>query len=431
MADEIDIRSGGAIAVDTEALHSVGERLGGVGRRFEAAASHVRRAEALLLGALTDPMVVALSLPTGAAPALENDAASCAEEAAATRVMADTFEVVELQARMEALAVSDPTAAAQLQAQIDALLASDPRIARAATLLVEEWKDARFHGLASQDADLLLVPALGVSLGSILLRTAIGAAATGIGVIDKGTVLAGPKPPVVVAEVARTTPTTPPKRTADLLRGLPNDSRSQVRVETYTYADGSREHIVYIDGTQTELPGENPWDMGSNWDGYTGNNFASLEATKEALEMAGVAPDEALTVVGHSQGGMIATHLAMDADWNVKTVMLAGSPTTPTLDDDQTLVQFAHTADPVASLAGGGSIGTTGAPGSFVVTREGGEGGASLEAPLAPHNRTDYIKTAAAADASGDARVVAFNSELARLSTATTVTSVAYQAKRP
>lgn len=431
MAEELDIRSGGAIAVDTEALRAVGDRLGGIGRRLEAAASHLRRGEALLLGALTDPMLVSISVPTGTASVLESEAASCAEEGASTRQMADTFEVVDLQARMEAIAASDPAAAAKLQTRIDALLASDPRLARAATLLIEQWKGERFRGLATQDADLLLLPALGLSLGGTLLRMSSILAARGAGVIEKGAILTGPKPPVAVAEVARTTPTTAPKSTADLLRRLPDDAESQVRVETYTYPDGTREHIVYIDGTQTPLPGENPWDMGSNWDGYTGDNFASFEATKRALELAGVAPGEALTVVGHSQGGLIGTYLAMDDGWNVQTVMLAGSPVTPTLNDDQTLLQFAHTSDPVAALAGGGSPGTTGAPGSFVVSREGGGGLDSFDAPLGSHGRDEYIKTAAAADGSGDARVVAFNSSMARLGTATTVTSVDYKATRP
>lgn len=433
MADELEIRSGGVVAVDTGALNDLAERLSAIALRVEDAASQVRRAECLLLGALPNQAMSAVAVPSGSADALEIVASACVEDAAATRLMADTFALVDLQARMEAVAVSDPQSAARLQTRIDALLESDPRLAREATILIQEWKRDRFRGLASQDWDLIAAPLTGgsVSLGLAMRRIAAGLAANGAGIIPQGATLRGPTPPVTVQEVARTAPANAPQSTEDLLRRIPGESDAQVRVETYTYPDGSREHIVYLDGTQAMLPGDDPWDMGSNWDGYNGADFASLEAARQALSLAGVKEGEAVTAVGYSQGAMIASYLAMDDSMNVKSVVLVGSPTMPMLRDDQTLVQFSHTADPVASLAGGGSPGTNGAPGSFVVTREGTSGSGGFTSPGAAHQRQEYLETAARADASNDRRVAAYRDSIRRLGDATTVTAIDYRASRP
>ena len=56
-----------------------------------------------------------------------------------------------------------------------------------------------------------------------------------------------------------------------------------------------------------------------------------LDAIKEAMNAAGIAPGEAVEFAGHSQGGIMAAQLAADpgvrARYNVVSVVTAGSPT--------------------------------------------------------------------------------------------------------
>ena len=439
MADDLDIRSGGAIAVDTEALRAVGVRLRAIGGRLQDAAQRVRRAQYLLVQNLSQPLLAQVMGMSGSAASLDQEAAECEDDAVGTCLMADAFELVDLQARQEMLAVRDPLAAQALQARIDALVDSDPRLEGMSAALLEEWEDGRFEGLGQQYWDMALSPVGGLlglfgagMLGLGITTVAKDLAGVRAGVIPPGTVLAGPKPPVSVAEVARTSPASRPHGLKGLITRIPSGSNAQVRVETYVYENGSREHFVYLDGTQSPLPGDDPWDMGSNWDGYSRENFASLEATKEALALAGVSGDEPLTVVTYSQGGLIGSYLAMDETYNVTSLVTAGSPVTPILGDDQVLVQLAHTDDPVAALAGGGSAGTSGSPDGFIATREAGEGGLfSQDSPLGPHQQDRYAETAAQADASGDVRVEGFTNGLQRLDAAVEVQSVDYEATRP
>ncbi len=437
MGDDVDIRSGGAIAVDTETLRLVAARLDGIGCRLDEAAAQLSRAENLVFSTLSRaPLAFHMTagMMSGMSGKLTDDAVICRGQVAATREMADVYELVDLRSRREMLAIDDPRASMRLQERIEALTAANPQLVKLADQVVADWEGRRFDGLSSQSWDLVLSSVLmGISIGGLANKAVTDLADRHAGIVPQGTALSGPKPPVVVAEVARSTPSGPPKSTVQTLKRLPTGSDAQVRVETYTFADGTRHHRVYIAGTQSIWAGSvEPWDMGSNWDGYARRNFASFEATRQALEMAGVRPDEPLDVVGYSQGGIVATYLAVGDEYNVGEITLIGSPTVPGLRDDQTLVQLAHTADPVAALAGGGWAGTTGSSDSIIVTREGDKGDLiNFDSPLDPHMMEQYLTTAGQLDASSDPRAAAIQQRRAQLSEAVSVTSTDYKAKRP
>ncbi|MGB4137613.1 MAG: hypothetical protein WA971_13675, partial [Microbacterium sp.] len=84
----VDITSGGAIAVDTEALRAVGERLGGVARMLTDAGDAVRRAS----GAVRAAPGLGIRVDAGTFAACQEGLDSLAErttrESAGTRLMA-------------------------------------------------------------------------------------------------------------------------------------------------------------------------------------------------------------------------------------------------------------------------------------------------------------------------------------------------------
>lgn len=423
MSGELDIRHGGAIAVDTDALRDVGRRLAAVGVRFDDARAAITRAHAAVTEdpGLASVDSVALAAAGGCAAALGDE---CADAAAGTLLMADAFELVELRAQAQALGLADIAEAAVLQGRIERLTASDERIATMADRLVEGWKDGRFEGLGDQyDLGGLVAPLFwGGPLAGLML---------GLGTVRPGMTLKGVADPVTVTPVRTSTPTGPPASLADAFRRFPTAPGAQVRVEQYAMADGSTRYMAYVKGSQSvAMGGTEPWDMRSNTQLYTGEKSASYQATLDALEAAGAQPGDRVDVVAHSQGGVIAAHLAMESEYDVQVQMTAGSPVEPTLDDDQLLIQLRHTDDVVSSLAAGGSPGGTGAPDSFTAEREADPAAGLQDLLLAPHQLDAYVETAEQVDASGDPRVAALDELWSELDGAVEITSTEYHAER-
>ncbi len=423
MSGDLDIHHGGAIAVDTAALRDVGTRLAAVGVRFDDARAAIARAH----GAVTaDPGLasvdaVALATSGGSAVALGDE---CADAAAGTLLMADAFELVELRAQARAMGLADTVAAAALQRRIDRLTASDERIATMADQLVAGWKEGRFEGLGDQyDLGGLVAPLFwGGPLAGIML---------GLGTVRPEMTLRGVADPVTVTPVRTSTPTGPPASLADAFRRFPTAPGAQVRVEQYVMADGTTRYMAYVKGSQSvAFGGAEPWDMRSNTQLYTGEKSASYQATLDALEAAGAQPGDRVDVVAHSQGGVIAAHLAMESQYDVQVQMTAGSPVEPTLDDDQLLIQLRHTDDVVSSLAAGGSPDGTGSPDSFTAEREADPAAGLQDLLLAPHQLDAYVETAEQVDASGDPRVAVLDELWSDLDGAVEVTSTEYHAER-
>ncbi|MGH3691245.1 MAG: hypothetical protein ACRDT7_13895, partial [Microbacterium sp.] len=256
--------------------------------------------------------------------------------------------------------------------------------------------------------------------------------ATGLGKIRPGMVLKGTADPVQVTPVKSTTPSAP-QSLASALRRMPG-AGAQVAVEKYTMAGSATRYVAYVGGTLDSLPwqaGEaEPWDMKSNIELYQGRASASYQATVDALAATGAKPGDQVDVVAYSQGGMIATRLAMESEFEVSMQMTAGSPTEPTLGEDQTLIQLRHTDDIVSTLAAGGSIDGTGSPDSFTASRVGDPHDGIQDLRLQTHSLETYIETAEMVDASNDPRAEALEAYWDGLGRAVDVERIEYRAER-
>ncbi|MFK4762304.1 hypothetical protein ACI3KS_15345 [Microbacterium sp. ZW T5_45] len=398
----IEIDHGGAISVDPEALRDVATRMTALATDFAEARSSIETAYRRIVDApgLAEHVDTSALWSSGVhTEALREDIESAV---VGVRLMADVFEYVDLKAEADALALTDAVAADELRARMDEIAQGDPRVPDMATMLVQSWVDDRFAGLDNQ-----------YTAGGLLSPLFFGAAAmgahAGLGKIWPGMTLSGAADPVSVTPVKTSTPATAPGSASEALGRMPSGSGAQIAVEKYTMPDGSTKFVTYLVGTQNFLPwqsgGSEPWDMKSNVELYGGTTSASYQATLDALAAAGARPGDEVDVVAHSQSGMIAAHLAMESEYDVQVQVTAGSPVEPTLEDDQTLIQFRHTDDLVSGLAGGGAPGGTGSPDSVTVSREGDPVSGIQDVWLQTHHLDTYIETAELAEESGDPRM--------------------------
>ncbi|MFT4157165.1 MAG: hypothetical protein QM630_04450 [Microbacterium sp.] len=421
MSSEIDIDYGGAIAVDPEVLRDVAARLAGVSADFGDALDGIRKARRIVLGSTTlseHVDVHALWASVDRVEALRDD---CDSAVAGTRLMADAFEYTELKAEADALALSDRAAADALYLRMDRLASGDPRVVALSAMLVLDWQNSRFAGLDSQFGLGVMNPLFG-------LVGFLGANA-GRGKIWPGMRLTGVPDAVRVEPVKTSSPAAAPAGIPDAFRRMPQTPGAQVAVEKYTMPNGTTKFVAYVKGTQS-VGGADPWDMKSNVELYTGKKSASYQATLDALEAAGAQPGDEVDIVAHSQAGMVAAHLSMEGPYDVHVQITAGSPVEPTVGDDQIVVQFRHTDDVVSSLAGGGSPGPGGGPGSFTVTREGDPFDGPQDLLLDTHMLDSYIETAELAEKSGDPRVESLDEFWEGLNEAVEIERTEYRAER-
>ena len=152
---------------------------------------------------------------------------------------------------------------------------------------------------------------------------------------------------------------TPPNllQVAARLRLLSNSGQPVVRIEQYHFGEHSR-FIVYIPGTQnlSLKTTSNPFDMRSNLLLLAGGRSAASRATELAMRRAGIAAQDEVMLVGHSQGGLIALDLAKRSasglvPYRVEHVVTFGTPAG--LNQASTLpnvVSFENRADAVPKL---------------------------------------------------------------------------------
>lgn len=401
MSDDLDIRAGGAIAVDTATLH---------------------RAAAALLDLADDCALLARALRAAGDssltaglwhPAPASGALAAAERA---RALADAL-------RARALAYELMEGDAALRAGQSAGL---PAAVEAARLLAA-WRGDRH---AEMDRQILSGSWM---LGWVTPLLLGGTAA--IREVDRGVVAAGDPPlrlgatPARVRELSRTT-VAPPVSLADVADRIPRGEQERVRVEVYEMPDGHREYAVYITGTREIVDADEPWDMTSNMQLYFGAESSSFDAVRRAVDAAGAVAGDRVHIAGHSQGGMLATHLAREGGFDVATLITFASPVQAELPGSVLTVALRHTDDPVAALAAGGLPGIAGSPDSLVVERAADPVARPSDITLAVHGMVSYRETAALVDASDDPRVGALRGQLAGLGAATAVTAVVYGARR-
>ena len=124
----------------------------------------------------------------------------------------------------------------------------------------------------------------------------------------------------------------------------------------------TRSWTVDIRGTQSFAIGQSgPQDMTTNLQGVAGMASDQLNAVMEAMDAAGISPEEAVEVAGHSQGGIMAAQLAADpavrARYNVVSVVTAGSPTATVAPSDVPVLSYENSGDIVPGLDGNATRG--------------------------------------------------------------------------
>src|SRR5262249_31927110 len=134
----------------------------------------------------------------------------------------------------------------------------------------------------------------------------------------------------------------PPHGFADLVAGLTyrdaeasGSHQGDIDVRGVQDAGGSRSYIVDIPGTKDwhVMPGlhEGPLnDLGTNLHAMGGQSAAYEQGVAEALREAGAGPGDPVMLVGHSQGGIVATdaadHFVTSGQFNVTHVVTLGAP---------------------------------------------------------------------------------------------------------
>ena len=215
-----------------------------------------------------------------------------------------------------------------------------------------------------------------------------------------------------------------------MARRIPSGA-AQVSIERFAMPGGRNEWGVYIAGTRSAaMGGSEPWDMKSNGELYFGERSASSDAVFEAMRVAGVQPDEPVHLVGHSQGGMIAAGVAVSGDFAVGSITTFGSPVDAEVPDSVLSVRVRHDDDPVAALAGVGSVAGAGSADSVVVRRTADPQTGAHDFTLPSHGLDEYARTAEYYQASGDLRVRAVERLFAHLGQAEGVTRTDYVAAR-
>ncbi|MFD7309357.1 hypothetical protein [Promicromonospora sp. NPDC059942] len=120
-------------------------------------------------------------------------------------------------------------------------------------------------------------------------------------------------------------------RIDDLYPGPGGAPSATIAVQRVTAPDGAVSWTVLVPGTQSALPADHPWDGRTDLELVAGELDGATAAIEGALADSGVGPDEPVTLVGHSLGGIAATALVSRAGfaerYRVGGLVTAGAPT--------------------------------------------------------------------------------------------------------
>ncbi|WP_157237280.1 hypothetical protein [Promicromonospora sukumoe] len=120
-------------------------------------------------------------------------------------------------------------------------------------------------------------------------------------------------------------------RIDDLYPGAGGAPEATIAVQRVTAPDGAVSWTVLVPGTQSVLPADHPWDGRTDLELMAGEADGATAAIESALADSGVGPDEPVTLVGHSLGGIAATALVSRAGfaerYRVGGLVTAGAPT--------------------------------------------------------------------------------------------------------
>ncbi|GAA2978958.1 hypothetical protein JOD63_003013 [Microbacterium terrae] len=436
----LEIRGGGAVSVDTATLRATAARFLDVRDELEAIAQRLGAVQNMLFEARATAWEAANDAAV-LGRRIADECIAAAEIAEALREAAAIYELVEVNAAHHAAVLAgDRAAAALAEARRSEVLAAYPDADLPARLadferqvlvpgeIVRQATEAGFN-IGDNFSGPLGAAYGGVGAGGAALAFGMLANLDGRGRLTRDARLTPRQAPVTVARVS-TAPAAAPRSLAAAVARMPTGD-AQVRVERYTMPDGSRRFVLYVAGTRSVAPSTvDPWDGTSNLELYSGVASASYVATQRALDDAGVRPGDVVHAIGHSQGAMITTHLALEGGYDTQTSITLGSPVQADLDDTTLSVDLRHTDDPVVSLAGGGHVGAVGAPGSFIVETVADPAVGLRDAAIPAHQLDSYAVTAADVDASGDPRVAQLQSVFDELGGAVEADAVEYGATR-
>ncbi len=418
-ADDLDIRAGGVVAVDTGSLRAAAADADRLSGHLTAAAAGLRRAEDVLGGAGLEAQPVAAA--TVRAMAAAGDAAELAQ---CLRRAATVYEVVEaMSARDAAAAAGDDAAAAREQLRLEALLAHDGWAAAPALQALAER--ARSMG-ADLFGQFVATGAMGgmAGFGALLAwGLAGGVSLAGHGRVPSGARLGGVAEPVRVTRV-RAGAGAAPAGLAEAASRIPHTGSARIRVEAYRMPGGQTQYAVYIAGTARMAQlgaGAEPFDMRSDLQLYSGQTSSSYQATLQALHDAGARPGDTVHAFGYSQGGMIAERLAAGGEYDVRTLVTFGSPVQAEVPDTTLSVALRHTDDPVQALADGGAAGHVGAAGSIMAERVADPLPGLQDLRARAHDLDLYRDTARMLDGSADPRLGTVRQVFAELGVAASV----------
>ena len=433
VSDDLEIRSGGAVAVDTGSLRTAA---GG----FRSLAAELDEIAHLVGSAATRLIDVSHSI-LGAPYAIEvarRRIVSAGEVAidivGALLGTAAVYEIVELRAeRAAAEAAGDTAAIGRIDSRLAVLGRAYPGAEDRAILGILGHELGWAGSLARQAPGLLWWVAPGFHAAAIplawSLQRAIGA--VGAGTVPAAARLRGAPSDVIVTPVVSSGPSTAPRSLADAAARVPGGGEARIRVERYTMPDGSRQFALYVTGTQTAASHtREAFDMTSNVELYTGERSASYDATLAALEQAGARPGDTVHAFGHSQGAMVATHLAVEGRYDTPTLVTFGSPLEGQVGGVTLSVALRHGDDPVAALAAGGNAAPVGAPGSFVAERTGDPLPGVHDIRMPAHGIDSYTDTARLLDESTDPRMHAVRQVFEEFGSAASVDVLEFSAER-
>ncbi|MCW2766887.1 MAG: hypothetical protein JWO11_2846 [Nocardioides sp.] len=184
------------------------------------------------------------------------------------------------------------------------------------------------------------------------------------------------------------------------------ENNGTIEVQTFTDANGEVRHIVYLPGTDDMAT--LPWtqdadvrDLATNLQLVAGHDNTYQQGILDAMHQAGIGAGDPVLLAGHSQGGMeAAAILSEGSDFNVTSVVTAGSPTAQVdgFPPGTHVLSLEHEGDVVPLLDGEEN------PDSVQqVTVHFGDGGTDI---VDHHSFPHYVAGAAAVDASDDPSIV-------------------------
>lgn len=172
---------------------------------------------------------------------------------------------------------------------------------------------------------------------------------------------------------------------------------SSIHIESYAKKGIGRNLVVYIPGTQSNaLGGENPFDMKSNLEAATGRGLAASEtAVKAALQELAAGAGDSVLFVGHSQGGLVASNIALSTNqYQTIGLISVGAPIAHQPLHVPTIA-LEHTNDLVPALTGE----TNPMLENWVTVQT----EVQADSILTAHSVSSYLETAKHADATNNA----------------------------